>query len=534
MSTATQPTPEEALPEGEPIEGQRNFLRDLLIGVATQSWLASMAFHMALMVALALLMGTIHIAQKIGAAPEFEVVEEDTDIPEIDQFEVGETPLDPTILDTESLTLDAPPVEEQFNDNSPIFEEAGGGITGGESQFGGLGGFNVASTGIGPAIRGGGGVDAGAGFGKNLGTGGAGEGFYGRGTGMRKAMLGTGGTKQSERAVAAALNWIARHQNRDGSWSLKHTANCKGGFCSGPGEAQSTGAATALGLLPFLAAGQTHQSNGPYQKNITAGINALIKGQKPNGDLSNGGSQMYSHGLATIALCEAYGMTKDSRVGFAAQAAIDFIQTGQNREGSWRYSHGSDDSDTSVHGWQVMALKSGQMAGLKVNPNSLNNARKYLSTCSRGTYKSEFSYTPGGGSTFTMTSVGLLCSQYLGAKRDDPVIAGGVEYLMKRKPDINQRNTYYWYYATQVMHNVPGPQWDEWNRSMRRLLIESQEKSGCAAGSWDPNKPDPDPWGNQGGRLMVTSLSCLTLEVYYRYLPLYKIDDPDKELKGAE
>ena len=84
------------------------------------------------------------------------------------------------------------------------------------------------------------------------------------------------------------------------------------------------------------------------------------------------------------------------------------------------------------------------------------------------------------------------------------------------------------------MHNVPGPQWDDWNRQMRRILIESQEKTGCAAGSWDPNKPDPDPWGNQGGRLMVTSLSCLTLEVYYRYLPLYKIDDPDKELKKAE
>jgi hypothetical protein len=534
MATATQPAPDNALPEGEPAEPQRSLIQDLIVGVATQSWLASMAFHMALMVVLALVMGTIHVVNKM-TGPEFEVVEDDTaNIDAIEQFEVGYTPLDPTELNTETLTLEAPAVEAQFNDNSPVFEEAGGGIVGGDSSFGGLGGISVASTSLGPVLKGGGGVDAGAGFGKNLGTGGAGVGFGSRGSGMREAMLGSGGTKQSERAVAAALNWIARHQNRDGSWSLKHTTNCKGGFCSGPGEAQSEGAATALGLLPFLAAGQTHQSDGPYVKNIGAGLNALIKGQKPNGDLSNGGSQMYSHGLATIALCEAYGMTKDSRLGFAAQAAIEFIQTGQNREGGWRYSHGSDDSDTSVVGWQVMALKSGQMAGLKVNPNTLNQARKYLGTCARGNYKSEFSYTPGGGTTFTMTSVGLLGSQYLGAKRDDPMINGGVEYLMKRKPDKNQRNTYYWYYATQVMHNCPGPQWDDWNRTMRRILIESQEKSGCAAGSWDPNKPDPDPWANQGGRLMVTSLSCLTLEVYYRYLPLYKIDDPDKELKKAD
>ena len=287
MATATQPAPENAAPEAEPLEPPRSLIHDLIVGVATQSWLASMAFHMALMVFLALIMGTIHVVKKISEAPEFEVVEDDTaNIEAIEQFEVGYTPLDPTELTTETLTLEAPAVEAQFNDDSKIFEEAGGGIVGGDSTFGGLGGITVASTSLGPVLKGGGGVDAGAGFGKNLGTGGAGSGFGSRGSGMREAMLGSGGTKQSERAVAAALNWIARHQKRDGSWSLKHTTSCKGGFCSGPGENPSEGAATALALLPFLAAGQTHQSDGPYIKNIGAGLNALLKGQKPNGDLS--------------------------------------------------------------------------------------------------------------------------------------------------------------------------------------------------------------------------------------------------------
>jgi hypothetical protein len=366
-----------------------------------------------------------------------------------------------------------------------------------------------------------------------LGTGGAGMGFGTRGSGMREAMLGSGGTKQSERAVAAALNWLARHQNPDGSWSLNHTHRCRSGFCSGPAEGPYDAGATALGLLPFLAAGQTHESKGPYQKNINAAINWLIKNQKQSGDLSVGGQQMYSHGLATIALCEAYGMTQDSRVGYAAQAAINFIQTGQNREGGWRYQHRSDTSDTSVFGWQVMALKSGQMAGLEVSDNSLLGARKYLQSCGSGQYRSEFSYTPGGGPTATMTSVGLLTSQYLGAQRSDPVIIGGVEYLSNHKPQINNRNTYYWYYATQVMHNVPGKEWDDWNRQMRRILIETQEKNGCAAGSWNPLQPDPDPWAQQGGRLMVTSFCTLTLEVYYRYLPLYKLDE-DKKTKDLE
>ena len=74
------------------------------------------------------------------------------------------------------------------------------------------------------------------------------------------------------------------------------------------------------------------------------------------------------------------------------------------------------------------------------------------------------------------------------------------------------------------MHNQPGPEWKTWNRKIRRILIETQATEGCAAGSWAPQTPSPDPWGSRGGRLMMTSLSALTLEVYYRYLPLYKVD----------
>src|SRR5262249_13460861 len=157
-------------------------------------------------------------------------------------------------------------------------------------------------------------------------------------------------------------------------------------------------------------------------------------------------------------------------------------------------------------GWQVMALKSGQMAKLKVDQKVLDNSRKFLQLCARGTYKCEFSYTPYHANPgYCMTSVGLLTSQYLGARRDDPVVVNGIEYLLTRKPELRDRNVYYWYYATQVMHNCPGPQWETWNKEMRQLLIETQETKGCAAGSWDPERPESDMWGNQGGRLMMTS-----------------------------
>ena len=134
----------------------------------------------------------------------------------------------------------------------------------------------------------------GAGEGTKAGSGGKGEGFGSRGAGVRKAMLGNGGTKDSERAVAAALNWLARHQLHDGNWSLgNYQQVCKDGTCTGKGAASSDAAATAMALLPFLAAGQTHKEKGPYKRNIEAGL--YLAGHQPKGGWKPGGRQWADH-----------------------------------------------------------------------------------------------------------------------------------------------------------------------------------------------------------------------------------------------
>jgi hypothetical protein len=501
-------------------------------------WGTSLVAHLALILILGLLLGTVHVARALNNAPTFETnVEEPPQ--EFNQFEIGDAPLDPTVLDTDSLLLNEPPaVTEQINDDSPVFEEAGGGVQAANAMpGGGLGGFDFDAVGEGPKVHGLGGVGGGDGSSDTGGSGGAGSGFGGRGSGMRKAMNGRfGGTKQTERAVAGALNWIARHQSRDGSWSIgQYNRACKDRTCTGPGSAQADAAATAMGLLPFLAAGQTHKSKGPYKTNINSGLYWLIQHQAADGNLSGGQHTMYTHGLATITLCEAYGISRDEHVGEAAQRAVRFIERAQHpRTGGWRYSPG-EEGDTSVVGWQVMALKSAQMAGLSVQPESLTGAKNFLKTCASGNYGGLFGYMPGTGPTPTLTAVGLLCNQYLGVGRDDKLMMEGVDNLMHNLPTQDVRSCYYWYYATQVMHNLPGPQWDQWNRQMRRLLIESQVKDNtCANGSWDPAHPNRDAYEDVGGRLMVTSLSCLTLEVYYRYLPLYQLDKQPGDNKGAK
>ena len=503
-------------------EPEDNLLKRLLM--QAPPWLISAAGHMMLFILVALI--PYQVATRGGRSTTFESIDQnefqETEVP---RFELKSAPLDPSELNTETLMQwEEKPIARNGSAQrlqSGIRESAGGGIPDGTLTGAGLG-LEISATGLGPIGHGAGGVDVGAGLGQQAGRGGAGTGFGLRGSGNREAIPGV--TKASERAVGTALNWISRHQNRDGGWSIASGDRrpCTDASCRGWGTTHADAAATALAILPFLGAGQTHETKGsPYQKHIQRGLTWLVQHQNLEGDLSGGQHQMYSHGLATMALCETYGMTKDSKFGHAAQLAIKFIESGQNDEGGWRYNWRSYEGDTSVFGWQVMALKSAQMAGLQVDQQKFQRCKKWLEQCSSGYHKGIFSYQPGNGPKYSMTAVGFLATEYLGANQKDQGVKESMDYLLENMPSNDKRDIYYWYYATLALHNVPGPEWEKWNRQMRRLLIESQVDHGCATGSWSPAD---DEWGSLGGRLMVTSLSALTLEVYYRYLPLYQLD----------
>jgi hypothetical protein len=504
-----------------------------------QWYLGSAAFHALALVILALIsMATSSMVAGTSdsAAPSFNATEstELSPPPSFTKFEVGEAPLVPTELNAETLSMfEAKPIASQtaiYYDDSNEFVEAGGGSKSDLNgpQLGGLGGFSVKNL---PGPAGKGGVGVGSGSGDKPGVGGQGEGFGFRGKGHREAIAGAfGGTKASERAVGAALNWLYRHQTSYGKWTLDFRHQCKNGTCSGPGGFHSDEAATAMALLPFLAAGQTHKSKGPYQQTILKGLTWLIKEQAQEGNIPpmsgpNAEQPMYAQGLATLALCEAYGMTRDEHVGAAARKAVAFISRAQNPStGGWRYLPGQP-GDTSVTGWQIMALKSAQLAGIAVDSSVFDNARKWFHSVAKGEHLGLYSYQPYDQVTPARTAIGMLCTQYLGVDPKSAAMLEGKQYLLDNLPDDQvMRNSYYWYYATLAMHNFGGPEWDAWNRKMRRVLIESQDKEGCATGSWNPMEPSFDIWGEQGGRLMVTAFNALTLEVYYRYLPIFQTD----------
>ncbi|MEE2781629.1 MAG: prenyltransferase/squalene oxidase repeat-containing protein [Planctomycetota bacterium] len=377
----------------------------------------------------------------------------------------------------------------------------------------------------------------------------AASGLGSRSTGGRAgAVRRGGGNKGSESAVEAALRWLANHQNRDGSWSFNHTAGDKCSGFANPGEVPAQGpspkmGATGLALLPFLAAGYTHQpsKNNKYEYVVKKGLAYLVGNMdrnsgrlyEPNGYWHY---HMYSHGIAACALAEAYGMTQDQKLKLPAQKALNYIVAAQDpQSGGWLYEPRTG-GDTSVVCWQIMALKSGILSYLTVPGHVKTMANKWLDSVgfdpsqyggfAQYGYREPHARDHVVDGDAAMTALGLLCRNYLGTKKDDPGQRKGVEFLGARGP--GRDNVYYNYHATMVMYQNDGPKgplWKKWNKVMRDMLINSQVKQGDDAGSWYYGGNH----GESGGRLMSTCLCAMTLEVYYRYLPVYQQDNVEQD-----
>jgi hypothetical protein len=353
----------------------------------------------------------------------------------------------------------------------------------------------------------------------------------------KKFAIDMGATEDSERAVEASLQWLARHQHPRGYWqplesTLGHETGVK---FNDPEDRQRSGfqaesGLTALALLAFLGANYTHEDN-LYAENVDRALRWLVAQQESNGYLggrANRYARMYCHGMATIALGEAYGMTKDSMLREPLALAVQFIIDQQNvADGGWRYlKTPTQTGDMSMFGWQLMALKSAHTAGLKVPREPVQRAIEFLRANSAELRTRGLSRN-GGLAAYrreerpkpSMTAEALFCKQLLGTKRDDPAVGEAVEYLQQHLPRRTQQDLYYWYYGTLAMYHHGGEPWERWNRALRDHLVSDQRTDGDFAGSWNPRAP----WGDYGGRVYSTALSTLCLEVYYRFLPLYQM-----------
>jgi len=327
-----------------------------------------------------------------------------------------------------------------------------------------------------------------------------------------------GGNPDTEAAVKLALEWLVANQEADGRWSAARHEAGRGA----PQQGQNRGdtgidadtGITGLAVLALLGAGHTHLE-GDHRLAVQHGLEFLISSQRTDGCLAGNArlfASMYCHGMATLALAEAMAVTRDPRLKPFVERAVSYTVAAQHSGGGWRYQPG-DVGDMSQFGWQIMGLKSAELAGVNVPDITRHRAQRFLQTVSSGRHGGLASYRANERSSRTMTAEALLCRYLLetspaAATRDE-----ATSFLLQELPSSGAVNVYYWYYGTLALRFTGGASWQRWNESLQKGLLQSQRHDARLTGSWDPDRV----WGSYGGRVYQTALSALCLESYYRY-----------------
>jgi hypothetical protein len=323
-----------------------------------------------------------------------------------------------------------------------------------------------------------------------------------------------GGSDKTEEAIKRALDWFTRNQEGDGRWSIgKHG-----------GQKNHDIAATSFAVLCYFGWGIKHNQSGKpdkHQKTVQKALKWLVDNMGKAGDFTNGqGNGMYDQGVATMALAEAYGLTKDPVLKKPLERAVRFIIEAQNQKhGAWDYRPKSNRIDTSVSGWQIMALRSARMAGIKIEDRPFQLAVKWLDAIGAGQNRGLYGYDSRRYKSDAMVAEGLFAQQLLGTPPSHARMKESINHVASKPPKKSKRDFYYWYYGCLSLYQNQGPAWDEWNARIKPIWLDLQVKNGPNSGSWDHNKGGSHMGAM--GRVITTALATLSLEVYYRYLPLY-------------
>jgi hypothetical protein len=310
-------------------------------------------------------------------------------------------------------------------------------------------------------------------------------------------------------AVSRGLAFLARQQNSDGA------------FEGGTPKV----ATTALSLLAFLGAGNAPDL-GKHGLIVRNAIEFLLSKQAPDGYFGAADRGMYTQGIVTLALAEAYGVEASAarrvRLHAALAKAVAVILNAQNADksspafkGGWRYEPKSADSDLSLSGWNALALRAAQDVGIEVPKESRERTVEFILRCYDAKAKG-FAYQPGGAAQPGDTAIGVLCLYLLG-KSDGPNAArldAAARFLQSHPIDETAAYPYYGtYYLTQAAFQRDTDAWTRLARPALERLIRTQDKEGA----WPPSKSGQEP-----GRVYPTAMAVQALTVPYRLLPLYQ------------
>ena len=335
-----------------------------------------------------------------------------------------------------------------------------------------------------------------------------------------KAIQVNGGKPEDEESVLRGLRWLVANQNADGSW----------GVGGGPLMAAMTG----FSILSLVGHGETPKSPefGPaVQKAIDwVMANGGVNAGRLSMEREFGQQGVYAHAIMTYALSEYYSMSKDERVVDLLKQAVGYIVEGQGPDGGWMYSYDKTESDTSVSGWQIQALKAAHVSRLDIAgvDAALDKAMDNLQRV-RGR-NGGFGYRNATQEKYSLTGVGVLCA-YFWKQEKDKMVRDGIEYMLGHSTKSKLKDQYFpvdykgekadlyaWYYNTLACAFVGGKAWETWNGLIQSQLTRNQSPDG----SW-PTLAGKSAGGeiqrstSITGQLYRTNLCILMLEVYYRY-----------------
>jgi hypothetical protein len=295
---------------------------------------------------------------------------------------------------------------------------------------------------------------------------------------------------------------------------------------------------SALSIMAFASVGYTPRDPTPQGRVMARALafvlhedNQLASGPAAGFMGTKDTGRMYGHGIITLMMAEMLGMGEDEAQDRAIRdrlaKAIDLIVRSQMVPksspvyiGGWRYEPSSNDSDTSVTVWQVMALRAAHNAGMTVPQETIAKAVKYLKNSYFSTrdkdnnptnLRSAFGYQPGGGPTFSTATEGLLALQVCG-EYNAPEVVGAGNFLLNQRLE-GQWFYYGTYYYAQGMYQRGGQCAEEAAVQVPKALLPRQD----AEGAWPANSGE-----QQGGRVLCTDLAILSLSVKYHYLPIYQ------------
>lgn len=325
-------------------------------------------------------------------------------------------------------------------------------------------------------------------------------------------------------AIESALGWLARHQSADGHWAAADFAKACGDTpCNGAGKSLHDTGVTALAVLAFLGAGHA-PGDGPHGAEILAALRWLVAQQAADGCLApRKGKYMYSHAIATAALCEAFALKRAPALREPSRRAVELLVASQSASGGWRYRPGGAEADTSVTGWAVLALRRAESAGFPIAKSVFAKVQDFLLSVTDRSghvgYQSSMdlgSRPEDGIDRFppkeATTAIGMFCREICEPTAGLPPNSASVALVLHQHPvwgnEGDEADTIAWVFSATALGRASGAERKAWDAELLKSILGHQQQEGCAKGSW----PAVGPWGASGGRICATALLTLTLE----------------------